>query len=362
MRAQVQSLIQQKQVQHDGLWPRGSRAPMKKPIVMLMVAALPMISGCAALYSLYPMKVVKPIKKTADKQDMQRAAYLGRFLVDAKSRAIIEHKANIRAAHTSYGGKVVATGLATAGAAAAGQSLSQASTTGGAIVAGVGLGLDIADALLSGDGSFDNFSFYYVPEKVGHHRITTAKEARGYAKDCIISAVKGWAKSEGRTVHCIVNCNGYTASFKLHKDSPASMKKVDPANMFVVLRVNNDFTKTKPNPALDSALGFKPKWVGDVVLDLIPRLYKDKNNNYAVKQTKDGPMAEPYYMDVYYSAIAHRFYRYFTKDGQYVFGSKFDYVAMDGKLFAVNTAKSPDYIRYEIDPRTDLPGKQAAAK
>jgi len=300
---------------------------------ILLVGIAIAMSNCSFLKPLDDPEHIKNINA----EDMRAAAYMGRYMLIPKKRAELLSQPFYQ--QDSLTPEAVGIGIDAATGSLSG--------TGSALGSSVVLGLQVLDAF-GPDGSNSRVGNMFLPEKVDRLILSTAHEARAYAKWYMVQKVHEFAASEKRTVTCFADCASFDMIYKLSKNVSDDVIGHDPKDLFISIHIEK-FSKANPDPMRDQAIGFKPEWMtgngkSQIGLDIFIGV-KGYHND-------DGTSGTNFL--VYYSPIARRYLRITTRDGYAFFGNHYatgPLIANKGKIFFMNTFDGADYVKYEILPQ-----------
>ena len=300
---------------------------------LLLIAIIITLNSCSIFKPLDDPEHVKKINT----EDIRDAAYMGKYMLIPEKRAKLLSQPFYQ--HYSLAPDIVGVGVDIATGSISGVG----STLGSSVV----LGLQVLDAF-GPDGSSSRVGNMFLPEKVGNQVLSTADEARAYAKSYMVQKVNAFAVSEGRTVECFAKCDSFDMVYKLSKNVSDDAISHDPKKLFISILIEK-FSKANPDPMRDKAIGFKPKWMtGDgkskIGLDIFIGV-KGYHND-------DGTSGTNFL--VYYSPIARRYLRITTRDGYAFFGNYYatgHLIANKGKIFFINPFDGANYVKYEILPQ-----------
>jgi len=300
---------------------------------VLFVGIALTMSNCSLVKPLDDPKHIKNINV----EDMRNAAYMGRYMLTPKKRSEF-------LSQPFYQKHSIAPAVVGVGIDAATNSLSGIGPVlGGSLI----LGLQVLDVFGS-DGSNKRVGNMFLPEKVDDNILSTADEARTYAKWYMVQKIHEFASSEKRIVTCFSNCKSFNMIYKLSKKVSDNNVAHDPKDLFIHVLVGK-FSKANVDVMRDKSIGFKPQWMtGDgksqIGLDIFIGV-KGFHNDDGVSGIRSL---------VYYSPIARRYLRMSTRDGYVFFGNHFaigPLIANKGKIFFINPFDGKDYVKYEILPQ-----------
>jgi len=328
--------------------------------LLLIILSAIALNGCGAILKASKSPDYIEVK---NKQDMAHAAYMGRFLLDANERAVIEHRAMVKG-----GASLFPEYAGVASTAAIGQN--PFDSTGGTTALYIGTGIRAGIAIanwLGPDGSMAYISKLYLPGQVDGQKIATAKQAQVFARKYMKNRLVHFANSEGRQLECILNCKGDTPNYVLKKSIHGETKYFDPPKLYVYFIFFN-MVAAKPDPARDHILGFTPKWVSEYSngwqLDAGSDPLTDEQGHIVTAKTERGPIPANLSLHPFSAPIGRRLLRTLTGgSGYYVYGRRLlGIIATQGKVFYAYTSSASDFVQYEIAPATDATNQDQAGR
>lgn len=308
------------------------------------------VAGCAGKGS-----EVAHIHAPTNEQDIGDAAYMGRFLLPPQYRSSVA---------TRYNPSSTVVAGAAVGAAGAGAPLSRAGMPN---VAAVGLGLDVLGGVLDPHAAAPEgrpfISVAALPEAVSGQQIADADSATKFMQAYILARLEEWGALYGRSVHCVYRCGGDTPAYELRRIGPEHLPYFDPETLYISVNPAGGLIQASEDPLRDRILGFAPQWISKdangFALCMDPGTKVDFEKDGALTEQK-----EPYYGLVanlrcrssFTSPLERALLRILTRDGYLTLGGNFAYnhqISLKGRVYAIDTAEKGQYVRYEIDPKTD---------
>jgi hypothetical protein len=326
-----------------------------------------------------------PLIETVDKEEIQDANYMARYLMDRSDRLRLQHVVRQTEAQRVKKAGNLSTGVGIAGTSLLGNN--PLSRSGVNTASNIGLGLDAAflvEGMLRSSGNLDLVSKILLPPQYKGVTIKSPEQASRIALEYTKSRIDQFAKDVGRTVECIHGCKRVAGAgstiYKLTKkgftgNEPYDHEKTEyleeeqynPPALFVSLNTG-DMVHATNDPIRNRILGFtttawesqdhngwqiwlfgKPSLSEDGELKLVE--YKAFGKVYGKK------LHHMYYLQKY-TPIARHFYRTITGgDNLVYFGYNFSshsFFALKGDYYQFFARLPIRFMEHKVDTKTDV--------
>ncbi len=344
----------------------------KITVIFLFVLLL---SACNVLETRLYKKSPEFIE-VVNKDELNDAGYMGRYLMDADERLVLE--ANIRREELKRRADYSPVGFNLVGTTLMGNNplSSQGVNTAGNILLGVDATLQVLD-ILRPDGDLDMVSKIYVPDKLNDFSLTTLEDATAFVRSYTRKRVELFAQKENRSVECIYGCDSSKVIYKLIKNGfignepydatrrgteIADGEYYDPPVLYVIT-IGAELMASKSDPVRDRILGFTPVWESKLENGwhsyLAGDIIRNENGDIKLTENKDlGMIPAGWMYGTETSPVSRRFLRILTGGDNLIYrGRRNIYInqfAMKGKVFEFYTSRRADrFMEFEIDPNTD---------